>query len=190
MKSLLTHGFSRRKVRSPAQNSMNSIPIWHSGLCVRNPPLDAQHIIILELGRELLRVLELQPICEESVLVLLCDIAGVAHKHHVMEEEFLKANACPTLKSIVTAHSAVQDMLDGMIADVRQQSADLGALARQISAWMHVHIYETDMPVRAFLVMPRNLQRETGNEIGNLSSFCEAPKPHRFGFDEIRKTWQ
>jgi hypothetical protein len=89
--------------------------------------------------------LELQPICEESVFVLLRDIAGAARQHHFTEEAFLKANACPTLTSIVTAHSAVQDMLDEMIADVRQQSADLDALAHQISAWVHAHIYETDI---------------------------------------------
>jgi hemerythrin-like metal-binding protein len=140
---------------------MNSIPIWHPGFCVRNPELDAQHIVLLELGRELLRVIELVSNGDEHLLVLLRDIAEVARQHHEDEDEVLAANACPTRTSIAAAHAAAQEMLDGMIADVLQKSADLGVIAQQISGWMHIHIHETDMPVRAFLRQPRTLPQAT-----------------------------
>jgi len=146
---------------------MNSIPIWHPGFCVLNPELDAQHILLLELGRELLHAIAFQSNSDESQLMLLRDIAGVARQHHAQEEEVLAANACPTLASIAAVHAAAQEMLDGMIADVQQKGADLDAVAEQISDWMHIHIHETDMPVRAFFRTSRAVPHATRNPIGH-----------------------
>lgn len=130
---------------------MNSIPIWHSDLCVHNPVLDSQHITLLEICRELLRVIEAQPNCTEPILVLLRDIAAVTRQHHEMEESILMANDCPTMTTIAAAHSEAQVLLDGMVADVVQQCADLGLMGQKIVDWTNYHLYEMDMPVRAFL---------------------------------------
>ena len=130
---------------------MNSIPIWHTDLCVRNPELDAQHITLMEICRELLCAIEVRPNCPEPVLVLLRDIAAVTRQHHKMEEAVLKANDCPTLTAIAVAHSEAQSMLDGMVTDAMQQSADTEVMVRKIADWTNCHLYETDMPVRAFL---------------------------------------
>lgn len=140
---------------------MNTIPIWTSDLCVRNPILDAQHIILLEIGRELLRAIECSSDSDEHLVVLLRDIATLTRRHHVMEEAVLEANGCTTIDSIASAHSAAQAVLERTIADVHHGDAEPGVLARQISDWMYVHIYDTDMPVRAFLRMPR----ETGHDL-------------------------
>jgi hemerythrin-like metal-binding protein len=141
---------------------MHTLPIWTSDLCVRNPALDAQHIILLEIGRELLRAIECSSNCEEHLLVLLRDIAAVTRRHHVMEEAVLEANGCPTIDSIASAHSAAQAMLERTIADVHHGDADPSVLALQISDWMYVHIHETDMPVREFLRMPGETKHNFG----------------------------
>jgi hemerythrin-like metal-binding protein len=150
-KTLLTLAFAGRIVSIRELPFMNSIPIWHTDLCVRNPELDAQHITLMEICRELLCAIEFRPNCPEPVLVLLRDIAAVTRQHHKMEEAVLKANDCPTLMAIAVAHSEAQSMLDGMVAEAMQQSADHEVMVRKIADWNHSHLYETDLPVRAFL---------------------------------------
>jgi hemerythrin-like metal-binding protein len=130
---------------------MIPLPAWHSDLCVRNPELDAQHITLIEICRELIFVAEFQPNCAELMLVLIQDIAGLTRQHHEMEETILKANGCPTLEAIAAAHLVAQAMIKGLVEDVSQQCVDHGAMVRRITDWTHDHFYVIDMPVRAFL---------------------------------------
>ena len=123
-------------------------------MCVFNPELDAQHIMLLEFGREAIRTIENSPLSCEPLLVLLWDIAAVTRYHHEMEEAVLKANSCPTLPDIAVAHRAAQAKLDKMVSNVVHKSGDLAVFGSQVSEWMHTHIYETDLPVRDFLRFP------------------------------------
>lgn len=54
---------------------MPSLPFWTPRLSVGNALLDAQHITLLELSREMLRILADRPRNDEAIYVLLRDIA-------------------------------------------------------------------------------------------------------------------
>jgi hypothetical protein len=72
-----------------------------------------------------------------------------------MEELVLKANCCPTLREIADEHLAAREILDSLIANMPRKAAERSTLGSQLSEWMHIHIYDTDMPVRDFLRFPR-----------------------------------
>ena len=140
-----------RQCFSNTKDPMNSMPIWHPGLCLFNPELDAQHITLLVLGSGLVDAIQTKPESDQHCLDLLRDIATLTRKHHALEEGLLEMNGCPTCLKVKELHARVSGMLAGMIEDIVQARVDRCALVQNITDWMRCHLNQSDMAVRRYL---------------------------------------
>ncbi|MCX7242073.1 MAG: hypothetical protein NTU86_16745 [Burkholderiales bacterium] len=127
------------------------IPAWRPDLSVGNAKLDEQHIVLLELGRNLLRMLHGHAPRMDSVAFALQDIYTLCRQHDQDEEEVLRHNACPTLDEHIESHRATQETLAKLLADIAQHAIDEPELSRVITDWMAHHISENDLPVKQYL---------------------------------------
>ena len=132
----------------------HAIPVWAHGLSVGNPTLDAEHILLLELGRTLLELLHEDPVNPEQVLAYLEDIARTAAAHEAAEERILEANRCPTLEAHREDHRRSRATLAGLLRDAANGALHPETTTRLISEWMGHHVVETDLPVRQYLTRP------------------------------------
>jgi hemerythrin-like metal-binding protein len=130
---------------------MKFIPIWHPGLSVLNPQLDAQHITLIEVGHELVRVNDSRRGTDEQIAHLLKDLSSILIAHHALEEAVLEKNDCPSLCEIKTFHLASRAMLNKLIEDARDHSIDRLGLPDKVAEWMTIHLIDTDMPVKKYL---------------------------------------
>lgn len=127
------------------------VPQWSSSLSVGNAKLDEQHITLLELGRELLRLLETKTSTGVQMHGALEDILRLSRLHDALEEMILEANGCPTLAQHKAEHQTARAQLANLLADVSRSAADRAALGRLIADWMAHHISENDLPVKEYL---------------------------------------
>ncbi|MEI6803958.1 MAG: hemerythrin domain-containing protein [Burkholderiales bacterium] len=128
-----------------------TIPIWHPDISVGNAKLDEQHIVLLELGRNLLRLLQGPAARMDSILPALQDLYGLCCQHDLDEEEVLRNNACPTLDQHIESHQATQGKLARLLADASNNAFNEAELSQVITEWMAHHISENDLPVKQYL---------------------------------------
>ena len=131
---------------------MNDMPHWHSGLCLFNPELDAQHITLLVLGAGLVDAIENTPEAGQHCLDLLQDIATLTCKHHALEESLLEKSGCPSCDNIKAVHAKADAMLAGLVDDFVQDRVDRHALVQNLTDWMRCHLTQSDMAVRQYLI--------------------------------------
>lgn len=116
-----------------------------------NAKLDEQHITLLELGRDLMRLLETDASTGIQIHGALEDIDRLSRLHDALEEKILEANACPTLAEHKAVHLAARNQLANLLADASHGVVDKAALSRLIADWMGHHISENDLPVKGYL---------------------------------------
>jgi hemerythrin-like metal-binding protein len=130
---------------------MKSIPRWHPGLSVLNPQLDAQHITLMEVGRELVRVNASDPGTDEPILHLLRDLSSTLIAHHTLEEAVLEKNRFPAPEKIKASHATSSAVLDQLIDAALNNAIDRRVLPCKIAEWMTIHLIHTDLPVKEYL---------------------------------------
>lgn len=129
------------------------IPVWVSSLSVGNAKLDEQHITLLELGRNLLGMLETVQSRNDQIHSMLEDIVGLSRKHEALEEKVLEENGCPTLSEHKLAHEVARARLTDSLSDASRNIIDKAVLTRVIIDWMCHHISEDVLPVKEYMKM-------------------------------------
>jgi len=127
------------------------VPQWSSGLSVGNAKLDEQHITLLELGRDLMRLLDTDPAIKDQIHGALEDIVRLSRLHDALEEKILEANGCPSLSEHKVVHLTARNQLANLLSDVSHGVVDKAVLSRLIADWMDHHIGENDLPVKDYL---------------------------------------
>lgn len=127
------------------------IPKWSPSLSVGNAKLDEQHITLLELGRDLMRLLDTDTATDVQINGALEDIVRLARLHDALEESILEANNCPTLAEHKGVHRAARTQLDNLLADASRSILDRPVLSGLIADWMGHHISENDLPVKDYM---------------------------------------
>ena len=130
---------------------MTHIPEWSYALSVRNARLDEQHIVLIELSKELVALVRRAPATDAPILDVLREFAAYARRHDALEESLLAANACPTLEPHRAVHREAEAELDRWIEAAANQTLDRKALAACFESWMEHHLTETDMPVSGYM---------------------------------------
>lgn len=124
---------------------------WSPTLSVGNAKLDEQHITLLELGRDLMRLLETPTATDGQVHGALEDIDRLSRLHDALEESILEANACPTLSEHKAVHLTARNRLANLLTEVSHGVVDKATLSGVIADWMTHHISENDLPVKNYL---------------------------------------
>ncbi|HEX5698765.1 MAG TPA: hemerythrin domain-containing protein [Rhodoferax sp.] len=127
------------------------IPQWSSSLSVGNAKLDEQHITLLELGRDLLRLLDTGTATDAQIHGALEDIVRLSRLHDTLEESILEANGCPTLAEHKVAHQSARSQLANLLDDVSRSIVNRTVLSGLIADWMDHHISECDLPVKNYM---------------------------------------
>jgi hemerythrin len=135
----------------PQPHRVKPISQWSPNLSVGNAKLDEQHITLLELGRDLLRLLETNNTTNDQVHGTLEDIVRLSRLHDALEESILEANGCPALAEHKAEHLAARSQLATLLADVSRAAIDKPVLVGLIADWMGHHISENDLPVKDYL---------------------------------------
>lgn len=135
----------------PKQRGIKPIPKWSASLSVGNAKLDEQHITLLELGRDLMRLLANETTTHRQIHGALEDIAKLSQLHDALEESILEANGCPTLAEHKVVHQTAREQLAILLADVARDTVDKPALNSLIADWMGHHISENDLPVKDYM---------------------------------------
>ena len=135
---------------------MTIIPTWSPALSVRNPEVDAQHITLLELGRQLLDALA-QPHDDsgERVRDLLRDIVTLSLQHDALEERLLVENGAENLSEHRASHSTIHAGLAALQAQAAEGTLNRNNLAQFITDWMGHHLSETDLPAKKYFKTPK-----------------------------------
>lgn len=129
------------------------IPVWAPSLSVGNAELDEQHITLLELGKQLLSLIETHPSSNEQIHVVLKDIVGLSREHDAIEEQVLEENRCPSLAEHKMAHEAARAELNDLLHDASHNIVDRAVLTRVINEWRSHHIGEYDLLVKEYMKM-------------------------------------
>lgn len=138
--------------QTPAKpHRVKPIPKWSPKLSVGNAKLDEQHITLLELGRDMMRLLDTAATTNGQIQGALEDIVRQSRLHDALEESILEANACPALAEHKLAHQTAQTQLAAVLSDVSRGFLDRSVLSRMIADWMGHHISENDLPVKNYL---------------------------------------
>ena len=130
---------------------MPHIPQWSHTLSVRNARLDEQHIVLIELSKELIALVRRAPSTDEPILQALREFADLARRHDELEEGLLAANGCPTLDEHRAIHRLAEAELDRWMVAAASESLDRKALIDGLDGWMAHHLTETDMPVKGYM---------------------------------------
>ncbi len=156
---MLRRSSTKLAEKIPNATSGPQIPVWTPYLSVGNAKLDEQHITLLVLGQNLLRLLQMDQLRNDEIQDLLNDIAGLVAMHDALEESVLEENGCPTLAEHKATHEVSRAKLAGLISDASNNSLDKTVLAREIADWKEHHIRENDMPVKQYMkANPRLLE--------------------------------
>ena len=132
-------------------NAMPHIPQWSHTLSVRNARLDEQHIVLIEMSKELIALVKRAPPTDAPILDALREFADYARRHDELEEGLLAANGCPTLEEHRATHRLAEAELERWMAAASGESLDRKALVLCFEAWMAHHLTETDMPVKGYM---------------------------------------
>jgi hemerythrin-like metal-binding protein len=135
----------------PKPHRVNPIPKWSPQMSVGNAKLDEQHITLLELGRDLMRLLDTGATTEAQIHGALDDIVRQSRLHDALEESILEANGCPTLAEHKRVHQTARTQLATLLSDVARGTVDRPALSGIIADWMGHHISENDLPVKNYM---------------------------------------
>lgn len=127
------------------------VPQWSSSMSVGNAKLDEQHITLLELGRDLMRLLENDASSDVQIHGTLEDIVRLSRLHDALEEKILEANGCPSLSEHKVAHQTARTQLANLLSDASRSVVDRALLSRLIADWMGHHIGENDLPVKDYM---------------------------------------
>ena len=130
---------------------MPHIPEWSHTLSVRNARLDEQHIVLIELSKELIALVRRGPSTDAPILEALREFADLARRHDELEEGLLAANGCPTLDEHRAIHRLAEAELDRWMVAAASESLDRKALIDGLDGWMAHHLTETDMPVKGYM---------------------------------------
>jgi hemerythrin len=140
-----------RTVLPQAIPIVSSIPKWLPIATVGNPKLDEQHIVLLELGRNLLVSLETDSANSLTIRDILLDIVNQFQRHILLEEQTLEANACPTLEEHRLEHQKSMASFSRLLLDASQGLCERSTVVEVINEWMTHHIFENDLPVTQYL---------------------------------------
>lgn len=136
---------------TPPSNRRKPIPNWSASLSVGNAKLDEQHITLLELGRNLMHLLDNARTTDPQIHGALEDMVKLSRLHDALEESILEANSCPSLSEHRAAHRAAQNQLANVLSDASHGEVGRAALNGLIADWMSHHISENDLPVKVYL---------------------------------------
>lgn len=126
---------------------MPFLPTWTPHLSVGNAMLDAQHITLLELSREMLRILADRPRNDEAIYALLRDIAQCYESHGELEEQVLAVDGSAALYEHRRRAELIRTELREQLASAKENTTDRTALAAAVGAWIDHHIGELRSPL-------------------------------------------
>lgn len=136
----------------PALPPSARIPTWSAAMSVRHPLLDEQHIMLLELGRSVLRDIERQPPASDADLrIALLDVQTVARRHVACEEAVLAASGAPDWQEHRIEHRAELERLQSLCEPAADRPLNRFAVAACLVDWMSRHVREFDLPQAAYL---------------------------------------
>lgn len=141
----------------PKPHPGKPIPQWSPSLSVGHAKLDEQHITLLELGRDLMRLLTSDASSDVQIQGALEDIIRLSRSHDALEESILDANGCPTLAEHKLVHQTARTQLVTLL-DVSHRPLDRGVISGLIADWMGHHISENDLPVKDYMKHPHRLR--------------------------------
>lgn len=124
---------------------------WSPALSVGNADLDAQHIILLEIGREMLELLDRGGAAQQRLWSLLNDFFVISSHHDALEESILAENDCPSLPEHRAAHSQAKAHIHAALCEAAEQRLNHAHLRQALMDWMSHHLSEMDLKVKPFL---------------------------------------
>ena len=142
---------SRKRAVCVWRNALSHMPQWSHTLSVRNARLDEQHIVLIEMSKELIALVKRAPPTDAPILEALREFADYARRHDELEEGLLAANGCPTLSEHRAIHRRAEAELERWVLAAASESIDRKALVSCFEVWMAHHLTETDMPVKGYL---------------------------------------
>ncbi len=128
---------------------MACIPNWLPIASVGKP--DEQHIVLLVLGRSLLAALATYSANSLLVRDILADIENQFQEDNILEEQTLKANACPTLNEHRVDHQDSIESFAKLLDDASQGQCEKVTVFEVINEWLNYHILENDLPVTRYM---------------------------------------
>lgn len=131
---------------------------WSPALSVGNADLDAQHIILLEIGREMIELLDRGGMAQQRLWSLLNDFFVISSHHDALEESILSDNGCPSLLEHRAAHAQAREHIHAALCQAAQLCLDQAHLRHALTDWMNHHLSEMDLKVKQFLHHPRQPQ--------------------------------
>lgn len=124
---------------------------WSPALSVGNADLDAQHIILLEIGRDLLELLHDGRASQQHLWSLLSDFLVISRHHDALEESILADNHCPSLSEHRAAHARAQEHIQTALLEAQEHCLQQEHLRYALTDWMKHHLSEMDLKVKPFL---------------------------------------
>jgi hemerythrin-like metal-binding protein len=124
---------------------------WSPALSVGNADLDAQHIILLEIGRDLLELLHEGRASQQHLWSLLNDFLVISSHHDALEESILADNHCPSLPEHRAAHTRAREHIQTALLEAQAHCLHQEHLRHALMDWMNHHLSEMDLKVKQFL---------------------------------------
>lgn len=124
---------------------------WSPALSVGNADLDAQHIILLEIGRDMIELLDHGGAAQPRLWSLLNDFFVIANHHDALEEKVLAANGYPSLPEHRAEHVRAREHIHTALCEAAEQRLNQGRLRQALMNWMHHHLSEMDLNAKPFL---------------------------------------
>lgn len=124
---------------------------WSPALSVGNADLDAQHIILLEIGREIIELLDRAGMAEQRLWSLLNDFFVISSHHDALEERILAQNGCPNLLAHQAAHTQTKEHIHIALCEAAEHCLNPAHLRYALIHWMGHHLSEMDLEAKPFL---------------------------------------
>ncbi len=127
------------------------IPDWTPELSVGNPHIDAQHRLLVVLGRQVMELLDAPQADSGRFQQLINDIADAMRRHFETEEAVLAVNCCPALAEHRARHDQYIERMAELLFDGSNGDNDQAGLARLIHELVVEHVVEQDLPLKAYM---------------------------------------
>lgn len=148
---LYGHGLPKRCLAEIAPiatmtDSTQRIPVWSPDMSVHNAMLDHQHIVILEISRQLWCLLSESPRPTGLAVDLLTDLAGCYQRHHDAEARMLEPRDSSLLTNYREDALSTCAQIRWHLAKAQKNELDREGLRRALCEWIESHLLATSVP--------------------------------------------
>lgn len=125
-------------------DSTRGISVWSPSLSVHNAVLDHQHIVLLELSRELWCLLSESPRTTVLLIDLLADLAGCYELHHATELQILNSVDSSWLANYRENALFTHAQLRWYLSQAQRNELDRNGLRRVVQEWIEPHLLTSE----------------------------------------------